>query len=139
MSSPRAVRSSPKSVSSKPKLVRGQARNPDAGRHIGIAAASLCNLFDPERLVIGGELAQVVAAAHGHLHAQLAGRDAARNHVDGHGVPVPHFGVVLTLDDSDLLDISAKQGFMDVKRISGGEPYEVFAPLKVSFKDTVTV
>lgn len=29
----------------------------DAGRHIGIAAASLCNLFDPERLVIGGELA----------------------------------------------------------------------------------
>ncbi|MBU1588662.1 MAG: ROK family transcriptional regulator [Actinobacteria bacterium] len=30
----------------------------DAGRHIGIAAASLCNLFDPERLVIGGELAQ---------------------------------------------------------------------------------
>ena len=30
----------------------------DAGRHIGIAAASLCNLFDPELLVIGGELAQ---------------------------------------------------------------------------------
>jgi len=30
----------------------------DAGRHIGIAAASLCNLFDPELLIIGGELAQ---------------------------------------------------------------------------------
>ena len=30
----------------------------DAGRHIGIAAASLCNLFDPELLVVGGELAQ---------------------------------------------------------------------------------
>ena len=30
----------------------------DAGRHIGIAAASLCNLFDPDRIVIGGELAQ---------------------------------------------------------------------------------
>ena len=30
----------------------------DAGRHIGIAAASLCNLFDPQILVIGGELAQ---------------------------------------------------------------------------------
>ncbi len=30
----------------------------DAGRHIGVAAASLCNLIDPERLVIGGELAQ---------------------------------------------------------------------------------
>ncbi len=30
----------------------------DAGRHIGIAAASLCNLVDPELIVIGGELAQ---------------------------------------------------------------------------------
>lgn len=30
----------------------------DAGRHIGIAAASLCNLFDPDLIVVGGELAQ---------------------------------------------------------------------------------
>jgi predicted NBD/HSP70 family sugar kinase len=30
----------------------------DAGRHIGVAAASLCNLFDPELIVMGGELAQ---------------------------------------------------------------------------------
>lgn len=30
----------------------------DAGRHIGIAAASLCNLFDPELIVVGGELAR---------------------------------------------------------------------------------
>lgn len=30
----------------------------DAGRHIGIAAASLCNLLDPELLVVGGELAE---------------------------------------------------------------------------------
>ena len=29
----------------------------DAGRHLGVAAASVCNLFDPERIVIGGELA----------------------------------------------------------------------------------
>lgn len=29
----------------------------DAGRHIGIAAASLSNLFDPELIVVGGELA----------------------------------------------------------------------------------
>ncbi|GGD87277.1 glyoxalase [Tsuneonella deserti] len=29
--------------------------------------------------------------------------DAAVNHVDGHGVPVPHFGVVLTLEDFDSL------------------------------------
>lgn len=31
------------------------------------------------------------------------GGDATVNHVDGHGVPVPHFGVVLTLDDFDNL------------------------------------
>ncbi|WES64875.1 ROK family transcriptional regulator [Microbacter sp. GSS18] len=30
----------------------------DAGRHIGIAAASLCNLLDPALIVMGGELAQ---------------------------------------------------------------------------------
>jgi predicted NBD/HSP70 family sugar kinase len=30
----------------------------DAGRHIGIAAASLCNLFDPELIIVGGELGQ---------------------------------------------------------------------------------
>ncbi len=28
----------------------------DAGRHIGIAAANLSNLFDPERIVVGGDL-----------------------------------------------------------------------------------
>jgi uncharacterized protein len=38
---------------------------------------------------------QIVA----HLAPDGAGQDAARNHVDGHGVPVPHFGVVLTLAD----------------------------------------
>ncbi len=37
---------------------------------------------------------QIVA----HLAPDGQSRDAARNHVDGHGVPVPHFGVVLTLD-----------------------------------------
>lgn len=30
----------------------------EAGRHIGIAAANFSNLFDPERLVIGGELSR---------------------------------------------------------------------------------
>lgn len=38
-----------------------------------------------------------------HLAPDNAGRDAARNHVDGHGVPVPHFGVVLTLADFDAM------------------------------------
>lgn len=44
---------------------------------------------------------------HGHqIVAHLApgaGGDAAVNHVDGHGVPVPHFGVVLALDDWQAL------------------------------------
>jgi len=30
----------------------------DAGRHIGVAAGNLCNLLDPERIVVGGELAR---------------------------------------------------------------------------------
>lgn len=38
-----------------------------------------------------------------HLAPDNAGRDAARNYVDGHGVPVPHFGVVLTLEGFDAL------------------------------------
>ncbi len=37
---------------------------------------------------------QIVA----HCTGQSAG-DAGRNPVDGHGVPVPHFGVVLSLPD----------------------------------------
>jgi predicted NBD/HSP70 family sugar kinase len=30
----------------------------DAGKHIGVAVANLCNLLDPERVVVGGELAR---------------------------------------------------------------------------------
>jgi predicted NBD/HSP70 family sugar kinase len=29
----------------------------DTGRHIGVALANLCNLLNPERVIIGGELA----------------------------------------------------------------------------------
>ncbi|WP_379553998.1 VOC family protein [Qipengyuania sp. DGS5-3] len=29
--------------------------------------------------------------------------DTASNHVDGHGVPVPHFGIVLTMEDWQAL------------------------------------
>ena len=38
----------------------GRARRiiADAGKHLGIAAASLTNLFDPEAIVVGGELAR---------------------------------------------------------------------------------
>ena len=30
----------------------------DTGRYLGLAAANLCNIFDPERVVVGGELAR---------------------------------------------------------------------------------
>jgi predicted NBD/HSP70 family sugar kinase len=30
----------------------------EAGRHVGVAAANLSNLFDPERIVVGGELSR---------------------------------------------------------------------------------
>ena len=46
--------------------------------------------------------------------------------------------LVLTLDDTGTETITVKQGYMDIKRISGGEPYEVFPPVKVLFKETVT-
>ena len=41
---------------------------------------------------------QIVA----HLAPGKAG-DAASNHVDGHGVPVPHFGLVLAMEDWEAL------------------------------------
>ncbi|TNE31425.1 MAG: glyoxalase [Alphaproteobacteria bacterium] len=37
-----------------------------------------------------------------HLAPGEAG-DRASNHVDGHGVPVPHFGIVLTMEDWQAL------------------------------------
>ena len=37
-----------------------------------------------------------------HLAPGQAG-DRASNHVDGHGVPVPHFGIVLTMEDWQAL------------------------------------
>jgi predicted NBD/HSP70 family sugar kinase len=30
----------------------------DAGRHLGIAAANICNVLDPDRIAVGGELSQ---------------------------------------------------------------------------------
>lgn len=60
----------------------------DAGRHIGIAAASLCNLFDPELLVIGGELAQageilLAPLRHALDRSALAGAHGIPNVVQG--------------------------------------------------------
>lgn len=47
--------------------------------------------------------------------------------------------LVLTLDDSDLDSVSEKVGYMDLKRVSAGEPLPVFAnPIKVKFLESVT-
>ena len=37
-----------------------------------------------------------------HL-VESTSEDAANNPVDGHGVPVPHFGIVLTMEDWEAL------------------------------------
>lgn len=64
---------------------------------------------------------QIVA----HLAPDGSRQDAARNHVDGHGVPVPHFGVVLTLDQFAALAerLSAAGVQFEI------EPYTRFAGL----------
>ncbi|MEJ1230453.1 MAG: ROK family protein [Galbitalea sp.] len=43
----------------------------DAGRHIGIAAANVCNLLAPERIVVGGELARAGELLLGPLRHSL--------------------------------------------------------------------
>lgn len=46
--------------------------------------------------------------------------------------------LVLTLDDSTRA-ISANSGYMDLKRVSGGDPFPVFdKPLEVVFRGSVT-
>lgn len=44
-----------RAIAGDPKCIRAIA---DAGRHIGVATANLCNIFDPSRVVVGGELSQ---------------------------------------------------------------------------------
>lgn len=47
--------------------------------------------------------------------------------------------VVLTLDDADLAGVTAKKGYMDIKRIEGGEPYPVVDEvIEVYFQKPVT-
>jgi hypothetical protein len=48
--------------------------------------------------------------------------------------------LVLVLDDSENDLVEQTVGYMDVKRISGGEPLAVFdEPLEVIFQDAITV
>lgn len=47
--------------------------------------------------------------------------------------------LILTLDDSVTSNIEADRGYMDLKRVTGGEPVPVFdRPLEVEFRGTVT-
>lgn len=47
--------------------------------------------------------------------------------------------LILTLDDSVTAAIEKSSGYMDLKRMSGGEPVNVFDdPLEVLFKETIT-
>lgn len=47
--------------------------------------------------------------------------------------------LILTLDDSVTTTIEDTIGYMDIKRVSGSEPYSVLdAPLTVIFKDVIT-
>lgn len=47
--------------------------------------------------------------------------------------------LILTLDDTITSEIRVNSGYMDVKRISGGEPFAVFdRPLEVIFRGSVT-
>lgn len=47
--------------------------------------------------------------------------------------------VILTLDDAVTAGIEQRVGYMDLKRVSDGEPVPVFdEPLQVLFKDVVT-
>ena len=49
----------------------------DAGRQVGLAAANMCNLLNPERIVLGGELSQA---------ADLL-IDSMRDVISRHGIP----------------------------------------------------
>lgn len=47
--------------------------------------------------------------------------------------------LILTLDDSATSSIDSDRGYMDLKRVSNGEPLPVFdKPLEVIFRGTVT-
>lgn len=47
--------------------------------------------------------------------------------------------LILTLDNVITSQISATAGYMDLKRVTGGQPVPVFdRPLEVSFRGTVT-
>lgn len=47
--------------------------------------------------------------------------------------------IILTLDDAVTKLITANSGYMDLKRVTGGQPVSIFdQPLEVDFRGTVT-
>lgn len=47
--------------------------------------------------------------------------------------------ITLTMDNSAAAGITQASGYMDIKRVSGGEPFAVFdRPLEVQFRGVVT-
>jgi hypothetical protein len=47
--------------------------------------------------------------------------------------------LILKLDDNETRQIKANSGYMDLRRVTGGQPVPVFdMPLEVSFRGTVT-
>lgn len=47
--------------------------------------------------------------------------------------------LILTIDDTTTSQIQEDRGYMDIRRITGGEPVPVFdRPLEVEFRGTVT-
>ena len=47
--------------------------------------------------------------------------------------------LILTLDDSATVNIERTKGYMDIKRVTGGEPVAVFDdPIEVLFKSSIT-
>jgi len=62
----------------------------DAGHHLGVAAAGVCNLFDPELLVVGGELADAGEMLLEPLRAALSQRT-----IPSTAGPVPVVGAEL--------------------------------------------
>jgi hypothetical protein len=48
--------------------------------------------------------------------------------------------LILRMDDQVTSQIRANSGYMDLKRVTGGEPVAIFdQPLEVSFRGTVTL
>ena len=77
----------------------------DAGRAIGLAAANLCNLLDPERVVVSGELSRAGELLLGPLRhtvedSVIAGRDAWPDIVQGQlGLRAATMGAVICAVD----------------------------------------